>query len=218
MAEKYLVVGASRGVGLGLVAALVSQGRSVVATSRDGGSHAPAAHWLALDITDSGSCRRVCGAAVLDGTTHIVIAAGLMPKDVDKTLDPAVVAAVFATNSVAPVALVELLAQRLGPTLRHVMFLGSRMGSVYLNITGDDWVYRASKAALTSAAKSLHVRHAPGLAVTVAHPGWVRTEMGGPRAEIDVATSVSGLLVLLDAMSRRTDFRYCDYLGRNLPY
>lgn len=217
--QKYLVVGASRGIGLGLVKVLTAQGRLVVATSRDGGAHAPAAHWLGLDITDSASRERLVDAPLLEGTTHIVIAAGIMPKDIDETLDPAVVAAIFDTNSVAPAVLADMLARRLGPSLSHIMLLGSRMGSVRLNTKGDDWIYRASKAALNSAAKSFYDRCGRGtFAVTVAHPGWVRTDMGGTEADIDVSTSVRGLVALLEDGSGASAFRYCDYRGKSLPY
>ncbi|MEI9402509.1 SDR family NAD(P)-dependent oxidoreductase [Mesorhizobium argentiipisi] len=217
--KKFLVVGASRGIGLGLVKVLAAQGRQVVATSRDGSAHAPLSPWLGLDITDSASRERFVSDPLLDGTTHIVISAGIMPKDVDNTLDPAVVAAVFDTNSVAPAVLADMLARRLGPSLGHIMLLGSRMGSVRLNAQGDEWIYRASKAALNSAAKSFYGRRSRGtFAVTVAHPGWVRTEMGGTDADIDVATSVLGLVALLDDGSGASAFRYCDYKGESLPY
>ncbi|RWM88752.1 MAG: hypothetical protein EOR84_26580 [Mesorhizobium sp.] len=67
--EKYLVVGASRGIGLGLVEALLADGRSVVAMSRDGASHAAAANWVALDITQRASCDRGGAAADIDIAT-----------------------------------------------------------------------------------------------------------------------------------------------------
>lgn len=218
--EKYLVVGASRGIGLGLVEALLAAGRPVVATSRDGARHMAAADRISLDIADRASCDRAAASSILDGTTHVIISAGIMPKGIDGTLDTDTVARVFQTNSVAPIILIEALAPRLRRTLRHVVFLSSRMGSVELNTTGDEWIYRASKAALNSAAKSFHSRQTGnnGLAVTVVHPGWVRTDMGGATADIDIATSVNGLLALLDEKTDTAAFRYCDYLGRPLPY
>jgi len=220
VSKKYLIVGASRGIGLGLVRALSAREQIVVATSRNGESHASASGWLALDILDSDSRDIAIRAATLEGTTHVVVAAGIMPKTIDVTLEPPVIAEVFLTNSIAPIVFAEALAQRLAPRLQHIMFLGSRMGSVELNQKGDDWIYRASKAALNSAARSFYIRKCStkGIAVTGAHPGWVRTEMGGKNAEISVQTSVDGLLDVLDEPVSAGAFRYCDYLGNYLPY
>jgi len=215
--QKILVVGASRGIGLGLVKALSGDGHQVVATSRDEARYEPAVVWLPLEINDRTSRGTLAGDDRLIGTEHVVISAGVMPKDVDETLDPGQIFNLFLTNAVSPIALAEDILRKHADTLRGVTMLGSIMGSVGLNRLGDHWLYRASKAALTSAARSLSARH-PQLIVTVAHPGWVKTDMGGADADIDVDTSVRGLVTLVSSERKSPNFLFCNYLGETLPY
>lgn len=215
--SKILVVGASRGIGLGLVKTLSGSGHPVVATSRDGAGPEPAAIWLRLDINDRVSRTKFTGDDRLIGTEHIVVSAGVMPKDIDDALDHDRIFDLFLTNAVSPIVLADELLRKHAATLRAVTVLGSIMGSVSLNHLGDHWLYRSSKAALTSAARSLSARH-PQLIVTVAHPGWVRTDMGGADADIDVDVSVRGLLKLVTSVRESPNFLFCNYLGETISY
>lgn len=215
--SKILVVGASRGIGLGLVKALSGSGREVIATYRHGAGPEPDAVWLPLDINDRSSRTKLANDERLIGTEHIVVSAGVMPKDIDDTLDHDRIFNLFLTNSVSPIVLVRDLLRGHAATLRAVTVLGSVMGSVSLNHLGDHWLYRSSKAALTSAARSLSARH-PHLIVTVAHPGWVKTDMGGADADIDVDTSVRGLLSLISPVREGPNFLFCNYLGEAISY
>ncbi|HET9646467.1 MAG TPA: short chain dehydrogenase, partial [Burkholderiaceae bacterium] len=71
--------------------------------------------------------------------------------------------------------------------------LSSGMGSIGERTAAYAWLYRASKAALNSVLKDASIVLA-GKAVCVAmDPGWVRTDMGGPGAPIEVSQSVSDM-------------------------
>jgi NAD(P)-dependent dehydrogenase (short-subunit alcohol dehydrogenase family) len=215
--STVLVVGASRGVGLALVHSLSTQGYNVIATSRDGIQRSSDALWLPLELNDPQSRHSLVSSVQLAGVESVIVSAGVMPKDVDETLDKQAIVDLFLTNSASPVALGQELAKTHQSSLKHLMFLGSVMGSVELNSVGDHWLYRASKAALTSAARSLSVRN-PNVRVTVAHPGWVKTDMGGEEADIEVEVSAEGLSALIQLKPADSSFTFCNYLGETIPY
>ena len=80
----------------------------------------------------------------------------------------------------------------------------SRMGSITDNDGGGYYPYRASKAALNAVTKSAGIDLAGrGITVVCAHPGWVRTEMGGPAAPLSTAQSAEGLVALIDRLRPR---------------
>ncbi|MGO8241917.1 short-chain dehydrogenase, partial [Rhizobium ruizarguesonis] len=70
---------------------------------------------------------------------------------------------------------------------------------------------------MTSAARSFAVRN-PNVRVTVAHPGWVKTEMGGEDADIEVDVSARGLRALVGSKPPNLGFSFCNYLGEIIPY
>jgi len=58
-----------------------------------------------------------------------------------------------------------------------------------------------------------------GRAVCVAfHPGWVRTDMGGSGADIDVKTSVAGMRRVVAALSARDNGAFLDYDGKAIAW
>src|SRR3546814_16456602 len=80
--------------------------------------------------------------------------------------------------------------------------LTSKMGSIADNSSGGSYIYRSSKAALNAAMKSAAIDLKPrGIKVAVFHPGWVRTDMGGPNGQIDTRTSVAGLRAKIAGMT-----------------
>nr|XP_057905249.1 C-signal-like [Doryrhamphus excisus] len=50
------------------------------------------------------------------------------------------------------------------------------------------------------------------------HPGWVRTDTGGPEGEIDVQTSVKGMLEVMSTMKDKHNGTFLDYQGSALPW
>jgi NAD(P)-dependent dehydrogenase (short-subunit alcohol dehydrogenase family) len=125
----------------------------------------------------------------------------------------------MVVNALGPVRLAELLAKQVRPQSGVVAFMTSQLGSVANNTTGGTELYRASKAALNSLVRSFAARHRDkGLAVLALHPGWVRTDMGGPNADIDVETSARGLADVVERARRDRRDGFFDYKGDELPW
>ena len=225
MAETILVVGASRGLGLGLVGAYLAQGLDVIATSR---GDAGALHDLAathdrlrletLDVTDTAAIAAL--KTKLGGTTLDVLfhSAGTMSDQSAKAANIAAeeFARVMVTNALAPLKVIEALGDRVSRD-GAIVAMTSVLGSVGGNTSGGYEVYRASKAALDSLLRSYAARHTDR-AVIAMHPGWVRTDMGGPQAALSVEESVKGMLAAIDARRGKPGCVFIDYRGQTIPW
>jgi NAD(P)-dependent dehydrogenase (short-subunit alcohol dehydrogenase family) len=224
-ARTALVVGASRGLGLGLVRELTTRGWQVTATTRSGDSvptvqSAGAVAVERLDIDDT---------AAVDALVHrledrrfdlVFMNAGVIGP-AHRSLERATreeIAQLMQTNAISPIR----LAQRLLPLIPPggtLAFMTSILGSVGGNTTGGTVLYRASKAALNSLTRSL-VADLAGTGITVlsVHPGWVRTDMGGPNATLDVETSVRGVVDQVEQRAGTGTHAFIDYAGVELPW
>ncbi|MGU3361351.1 SDR family oxidoreductase [Methylobacterium sp. M6A4_1b] len=223
--KNALIVGASRGLGLGLVETFLQRGWRVTATQRSAspGLAALASDALTVETADIDDDRAV--AALHDRLAGqsfdlIFVVAGVATQAHEPLhLVPREVATqVYLTNAVSPVRFAETFLDQLAPQ-GLVAFMSSILGSVGLNESGGWETYRASKAALNTLVRSFEIRHhEAGFGVLLLHPGWVRTEMGGADADIDVGTSVTGMVDVITAQLGRTGTAYLDYTGKTLDW
>lgn len=223
MKRQALIIGASRGLGLGLVDELSRRGWSVTATTRgaakDTGVHA--AHWLTLDINKPDSIKQFLPQVQGQKFDLIFVNAGISGPEHQSAMDatPEEILELFQTNTVSPIRIAQhLLAQR-NPVGSVLAFMSSQLGSLGHNASGHKPLYSASKAALNMMTRNLVAEVAdPRLTVLSIHPGWVKTDMGGDAAPLTIATSVKGVVDQIEHASGKGGHGYIDYQGHSLPW
>ena len=225
-----LIVGANRGIGLGVTTEMLRCGWSVIATARQP-EHARALHDLAaahagrveilpLDMNNPVQLDGFAGA--LKGRTldAVLVNAGVSGpehKSADRATEAETGALMF-TNAIAPVRLARALASLVRSDTGVIGFTSSVMGSVALN-TGGHELYRASKAALNSLARGLWPElQGRGLTLLTLHPGWVRTDMGGPAAPVGVAESAAGLVATIERERGKHRHAFVDFNGGEIAW
>ena len=219
-----LVIGASRGLGLALAREYAGRGWTVIGTVR--GAKPTALHEVAgveveqLDIDDAGQIKalrqRLEGRSV--DLLFVNAGVGIDPSVTiaDTTTDDFV--RVMTTNALSPMRVVETL-QDLVPATGTIAVMSSVLGSVGDNDSGGYEVYRGSKAALNTFMRSFAARQAGGTrTLALVHPGWVRTDLGGPNAPLDAPTSVAGIAEALAAHRGKPGLHFFDYQGATVRW
>ncbi len=128
---------------------------------------------------------------------------------------------VLNVNSVAPLMLAQALHKHLATKGGTFAVLSSRLGSIGENGTDNNglYIYRSSKSAVNQVVKCLSIDlETQGITVVALHPGWVRTDMGGPSAAIDTQTSVNGLRHVLESISLKDSGRFINYDGSAIAW
>ena len=81
------------------------------------------------------------------------------------------------------------------------------------------YAYRASKAAVNSIMKSMAINLAPrGIIAVAIHPGFVRTKMSGPMAEIEPEDSAVGMIRVIDGLKAEQAGKVIAWNGEILPW
>ena len=236
-----LITGTSRGLGLECVRQYAADGWQVIACARAPSASAElvalaAAHprqirTQVLDVADHAAIDRL--AVELDGTPIDVLlnSAGTMGSGSFArdglafgrfgNSDYEDWQQLFRLNVMGPMKMAEAFVAHVARSeQKKIVTLTSMVGSMAINRVGGLYAYRASKAAVNALMKSMSIdlAKAHGIAATALHPGWVRTELGGPNADIDAVTSVSGMRRVIAALTPATAGRFWVYDGSELPW
>ena len=212
------VIGASRGIGLGLVKRYADERWRVHATTRT--RESPGALGAVtgdvclhgLEVTDAAQQRAFRDALGDEAIDVLIHNAGVQGDGMSA-------AAVHRVNAEAPIEMTELL---MGAVTRSeqrkialiTSQLGARRGSCRSLGT-----YGESKAALNDRFRALEGRwREQGCLAVVIHPGWVRTDMGGPRATISVEESARGICEVMASLDDSRHGRFWTWDGREHPW
>ncbi|VFU09693.1 SDR family NAD(P)-dependent oxidoreductase [Methylocella tundrae] len=224
-----LIVGASRGLGFAIAQTYLERGWRVIATVR--GKARTALHDLAakaegllevetLDIAvpaEVAALRKRLAGRRLD---LLFVNAGVLDEPVKTIADISTEEfnRIMVTNALSPLRVIEAL-EELVPPAGTIGVMSSGLGSVANNTNGGYETYRASKAALNTLMRSFAARHARDLrALLIMDPGWVRTDMGGPDAQLSVEESIPSLVDVITAQSGKKGLQYLDYRGRTVAW
>jgi NAD(P)-dependent dehydrogenase (short-subunit alcohol dehydrogenase family) len=224
-ARTVLITGANRGIGLELSRQYAAAGWRVIGTARKPESARElielGADVLQLDVTDPASVERMVQALGGRPVDLLVNNAGILPmmRSVEEA-DMAAYQRVMDVNTLGPVRVTRSILPNLrSGQLRMIVNITSNLGSIAGNTSGGFYGYRESKAALNMFTKSLAADLGPeGFTCIVLHPGWVRTDMGGPNAPTTVQESALGMRRVIDGLSRADNGTFWSFEGERVPW
>jgi NAD(P)-dependent dehydrogenase (short-subunit alcohol dehydrogenase family) len=231
--KTALITGANRGIGLEFCRQYAAEGWRVLACSRYP-EKSDALNKLAaenpelikvhvLDVADHVEIDRLARLLADESIDLLINNAGIYP-DSDKIgfghTDYAEWMQAFRINTMAPLRMAETFAAQIARGKQKIIVtITSKMGSIADNSGGGSYLYRSSKAAANMVVKSLSIDLKPlGITAVVFHPGWVKTDMGGPNAMISAEQSVSGIRQVISGLSPDDSGKFFGYDGQAIPW
>jgi NAD(P)-dependent dehydrogenase (short-subunit alcohol dehydrogenase family) len=227
-----LVTGANRGLGLEFTRQYLAEGHAVIAATRNPG----AAHRLRqlerdskgsltlveADVADTAGVRRAATRAPASPIDILINSAGVMGGEGQTigSIDYDEWMRVLEVNLLGPMRVCEAFLDRVAQSDRRlIVTLTSGMGSLADNTSGGSIAYRTSKAAVNMAMRTAAIDLRPrGISCVVINPGWVKTDMGGPRARLSPEESVSAMRRVIAELGPNDSGRFYSYDGREFPW
>jgi len=230
---QALVTGANRGLGLEFVKQLSALGWRVFACCRD-----PQRADKLSDLAQASNGKiSIHSLTVEDGEQIQRLAKQLQGQAIDLLINNAGMYAggvserfghtstpdwlhVFQVNTIAPLKMAEAFVENVAQSQQKtIATVTSKMGSIADNTSGGVYIYRSTKAALNMVMKSLALDVEPsGIKVALLHPGWVKTDMGGPNALITPQQSVAGMLKVILNLGWQDSGRFLAYDGAEIEW
>ncbi|GAB3808362.1 SDR family oxidoreductase [Humibacter antri] len=230
MAFRVAIAGASRGLGLALARSFSDRGAEVWAGCRHPEDIGLEGHVRYLDVTDEASIQDfAAGTAEAGGVDVLINAAGVDARAFGAASDQRGPFDLSAThflaevevNAVGPMLTIRAFREQLIASGRgRIVNLSSRTGSM---VVGADlcWDigYNASKAALNAVTvRTATLLRSYGVIVVAVHPGWVRTNMGGPEAATAPEEAAGQLCHLIENLSPEQSGQFLQPDGSPHPW
>lgn len=100
-----------------------------------------------------------------------------------------------------------------------IINMSSTLGSISGNVEGGLYAYRTSKCGLNAATKSMSIDLKGDKILCVSmHPGWVKTEMGGRKAPLEISTCCSKMIETIMNLSYKNNGRFLQWDGKELSW
>jgi len=209
-----VITGTTRGIGAALAKRYREAGESVISLGRG-----PECTFVDLEDTNSIKMLRkeladipidllICNAGVfLDGD-----------EDIKNGYNSDLWHKTFSINVTSVFLLIQNLLPNIMATKGKIAILASQMGS-QKTANGGNYIYRASKAAVINLGRNLATdltrRQIP---IGIYHPGWVRTDMGGDKADISVEEASLGLIRRFSELSMKNTGCFETWNGKKHPF
>jgi NAD(P)-dependent dehydrogenase (short-subunit alcohol dehydrogenase family) len=228
--HTVLLIGASRGLGLAMVKEYLNMGSQVVATVRS--TERTGLHDLQektagqleiehIDITVPQHIVDLHERLASRTFDLLFVNAGITNDRAEDTIadiSTEEFSRLMATNALSPMRVIEALEDLVAPD-GTIAVMSSGQGSIANNERGGFEVYRGTKAALNMFMRSYAARHHddPRTLLLMA-PGWVKTQLGGPKARLTIDESIPNLVKVVDAQHGGGGLQFLDYRGETVPW
>lgn len=232
MPKSVLITGTNRGIGLQMVKQSIQNGWRVYACCRNPNQAADLlqvaemAGGLAsvhvLDIADTAQIQALAYELRNESLDMLINNAGVygsMDHEFGNTDEHDWLQS-FKVNTIGPMKLAESFVENLSMGQdKKLVALSSKMASMDDNGSGGSYIYRSTKTALNAVMKSLSIDLKPrGIACYIMHPGWVKTDMGGPNAEISTSESVKKMFDIINNATLEDSGKFFDIDGSIIPW
>lgn len=224
--RTVLITGADRGLGLEFAREYHARGYQVIGTARNPGEAGElrglGVRVEQLDVADPASVRAL-GRRLKGVPIDVLINnAGIIGPHARSftSLDVDALDRTWQVNSLGPMRVTQALYGNLKLAgTRKIISITSDLGSISKNTGGGLYGYRMTKAALNMFNRTLAAELGrDGFICVVLHPGWVQTDMGGRNAPLTPQESISGMIKVIDGLTKADNGRFFDYRGRELPW
>lgn len=223
-----LITGANRGLGFEFARQYAADGWRVIACLRDPAKAGPlralggGVEVRKLDVSDFDAIDSL--ARDLAGTPIdvLILNAGHNPQGEAPTaaeVDYAAWPETFRVNTMAPLRMAVAFASHVAASQKKVIAAVSSGGGSVSLARGGNYAYRSTKAALNACMSGFAREYAArGLIVAMLAPGWVRTDMGGPKAPIAAEDSVAGMRKVIAGLTPKDSGRFLKTDGTDYPW
>ncbi|ODN30831.1 SDR family oxidoreductase [Fervidobacterium thailandense] len=212
----WVVTGANRGIGLAIVKKLLEMGEDVTVGIRTSMPFEhPKLKVLTVDMSNPVSIDEFANR--IDKKVDVLINnAGILIEEKFPEVTEEGMILSFKVNTMGPYFLIQSL-YKLGKFVpgAKIANISSILGSITNTGGTASYPYSISKAALNMVTKLLAHKLKEYFVVSI-HPGWVRTDMGGPNAPLTPEESAEGIIRVVRTLNETGVF--LDYTGRRIEW
>jgi NAD(P)-dependent dehydrogenase (short-subunit alcohol dehydrogenase family) len=226
-----LITGANRGIGLEMARAYAADGDTVIACCRDPGSAKELQDLAAgsggkvtvqaMDVGDGDSIK-AARAAIGDRPIDVLINnAGILgghPQTIDQIDFDAWIDA-FKVMTIGPFRVVQAFLPNLrAAAAPKIMTVTSQLAASTWPF-GTTYAYSSAKAGVNKVMQTLALDlKGDNIIASMIHPGWVKTDMGGPNADITAEESASGIRAVIAGLTIADTGKFYKWNGEIHPW